>query len=250
MGRYFMEIAYKGTRYAGFQRQKNALTVQQVIEDALSVLCKQPITIMGSSRTDTGVHAKKNVVHFDIDFLVDTHLIYQLNALLPHDIAINRIYPVKEKAHARFSALSRKYEYVIYFQKDPFLKDFGYYFPYALDRELLQSCAEIIATYQDFKAFSKRKTQVKTFICHIEESRWEEKEHRLIFHVRANRFLRGMVRGLVATQLKVARGKISIDQFREIIESRDNRKASFAVPPEGLYLCDVVYDNTIFPDIS
>ncbi|MBX6380923.1 tRNA pseudouridine(38-40) synthase TruA [Thermoflavifilum aggregans] len=247
MGRYFMEIAYKGTRYAGFQKQKNALTVQQVIEDALSVLLKQPVPIMGSSRTDTGVHARKNVVHFDAADSLPEHLHYQLNAVLPHDIAVHTIYKVREKAHARFSALSRKYEYVIYFQKNPFLKDFGYYFPYPLDMDALQACANLIPAYKDFRSFSKKRTQVKTFICHIQEARWEKQEDRLIFHIRANRFLRGMVRGLVATQLKVGRGKITIDDFRHIIESQDHRLASFAVPPDGLYLCEVQYGEDIFP---
>jgi len=242
-----MEIAYKGTRYAGFQKQKNALTVQQVIEDALSVLLKQPMHIMGSSRTDTGVHARKNVVHFDAEDALPEHLLYQLNAVLPHDIAVHRIYPVREKAHARFSALSRKYEYLIYFQKNPFLKDFGYYFPYPLDKATLDWCANLIPAYKDFRSFSKKRTQVKTFICHIQEARWEWQHDRLIFHIQANRFLRGMVRGLVATQLQAGRGKIKPEQFRHIIESQDHRLASFAVPPDGLYLCDVQYGTDIFP---
>ncbi|MBX5438781.1 MAG: tRNA pseudouridine(38-40) synthase TruA, partial [Thermoflavifilum sp.] len=162
------------------------------------------------------------------------------------DIAVHRIYPVREKAHARFSALSRRYEYVIYFQKNPFLKDFGYYFPYPLDMNMLRSCAQLILTYQDFRSFSKKSTQVKTFICHIQQAQWEKQDDRLIFHIQANRFLRGMVRGLVATQLKAARGKITLDEFKHIIESRDHRLASFAVPPDGLYLCDVQYGEDIF----
>lgn len=247
MARYFLEVAYKGARFSGFQIQQNASTLQGEIEKALAVLFKSPVKTTGSSRTDAGVHARQNFLHFDTEFLLHPQLVYKLNAILPFDIAIKAIYKVKSDDHARFSALSRSYQYVIYDKKDPFLQDLGYFFPYTLQFELLEKAAALIKEYTDFTSFSKRNTQVKTFNCNILETKWEKKPGQYIFHITANRFLRGMVRGLVGTMLKAGRGNISLQEFKDIIESRNCGMADFSVPAKGLFLMAVNYPQTCLP---
>ena len=240
--RYFLELMYKGTGYSGFQVQKNARnTVQEAIEKAFAVLQKQAVTMTGSSRTDTGVHALQNFFHFDFEGLIQEHFKYKINAILPKDIVVKNIYPVHPEAHCRFDAVARSYNYHIYKNKDPFLADRAYYFPYTLDIEKLQAAAAAIKLYADFTSFSKRNTQVKTFICAIEESEWKQEGEQMIYHVKANRFLRGMVRGLTGTMLQAGRNKISIDQFKKIIEARDCKLADFSVPGHGLFLTEVQY---------
>lgn len=244
MSRYFLDIAYKGTAYAGFQVQENALTIQSEIDRALSVLLRKPIESTGSSRTDAGVHARHNFVHFDTEeATLHTQFRYKMNAVLPPDIAVNEVYAVHERAHARFDAVSRSYEYVIYTGKDPFLRDSGYFYPYRLDVDALQQAAATLAEYTDFSTFSKRNTQVRTFICRILSSGWHCGEETLCYRVTANRFLRGMVRGLVGTMLLVGRGKLSPEGFRRVIEAKDNTGANFAVPPQGLFLTEVSYPD-------
>ena len=239
--RYFIEVAYKGTKFNGFQVQDNAQTVQSAIDDALSTLMREVIETTGSSRTDAGVHALQNFLHFDLEKPIHPQFIYKINAILPPDILLRHVYAVDDDAHSRFAALSRSYEYTIYMQKDPFLQDRGYFFPYRLDFDLLQEAAGILREYQDFMTFSKRNTQVKTYICNIMESRWTMYDGRLVYNVKANRFLRGMVRGLVGTMLRVGRGKLTMEGFREAIESRNCVNADFAVPPQGLFLMEVSY---------
>jgi tRNA pseudouridine38-40 synthase len=169
-----------------------------------------------------------------------------MNAILPTDIVLHQLIPVKKDAHCRFDALSREYKYFIYWHKNPFLKDRAFYFPYSLQFERMQRAAEIIREYTDFTSFSKRNTQAKTAICEIMESRWDLEKDQAIFHVKADRFLRGMVRALVATMLQLGREKISIDEFRHIIENKDCREASFAVPAHGLFLIEVKYPDNYF----
>ncbi|MER3499006.1 MAG: tRNA pseudouridine(38-40) synthase TruA [Chitinophagaceae bacterium] len=254
MSRYFLEVAYKGTNYSGFQIQQNANTIQAEVQKAINTIIKlQPHTaeetglqLTGSSRTDAGVHALQNFFHFDADKAVSPALLYKLNALLPADIAINNIISVHPQAHCRFDAVKRSYQYFIYQKKDPFLQGRGFYFPYSLDVELMQQAAEIIKQYHDFTSFSKRNTQVKTFFCNIKHSYWQVKDHILIYHVSADRFLRGMVRALTATMLKVGRKKITLNQFKQIIEERDCTKASFAVPAHGLFLISVEFPDNYF----
>ncbi len=245
MSRYFLEIAYKGTNYSGFQSQKNANTIQAEIEKAFSVLLKVNIIMTGSSRTDTGVHALQNYFHFDFDRTFDPDFIYKANAILPTDIVVKKITEVNPDTHCRFDAISREYRYYIYRQKNPFLKETAFYFPYKLDIEAMHEAAAILKEYTDFTSFSKRNTQVKTFNCQIIESRWVLEDDILIYNVKANRFLRGMVRALTATMLKVGRGKIKIKDFRSIIESKDCTRASFAVPAHGLFLVEVYYNESI-----
>ncbi|MGH2645078.1 MAG: tRNA pseudouridine(38-40) synthase TruA, partial [Chitinophagaceae bacterium] len=241
MPRYFLKIRYKGTGYAGFQTQQNAATIQGEIDKVLSLLLRTDIKTTGSSRTDAGVHALQNYVHFDFTGNVKPDLIYKMNAVLSPQIAISGIYQSSENAHARFDAVSRSYLYRIYFSKDPFLKESGYYFPYPLQGHVLNETADIIKSWTDFTSFSKRKTQVKTFQCKITTAKWEKTPGQYVFYITANRFLRGMVRGLVGTMLKTARGKITVDDFRRILASKDNRMADFSVAPQGLYLTEVIY---------
>jgi len=249
MPRYFLEVAYKGTAYSGFQTQQNANTVQAEIEKAFHILRKEPVTLTGSSRTDAGVHALQNFFHFDTVLSLhqwkgiegEAHFSYKMNAILPADIVIKALLPVAEDAHCRFDAISREYNYYIYRLKDPFLRDRAFYFPYKLDVEKMQAAAAILMEHTDFTSFSKRNTQVKSFSCRIGESRWFWEGNCLVYNVKANRFLRGMVRALTATMLKVGRGILTLEEFQEIIIARDCTRASFAVPAHGLFLMRVEY---------
>lgn len=241
MSRYFLELSYKGTAYSGFQSQHNANTIQAEVEKAFQVLQKQPVVLTGSSRTDAGVHAFQNFFHFDYDGEIHPHFSYKFNAILPPDIVLKNITRVADDAHCRFDAVSREYRYFIYREKNPFYSDRAFYFPYKLDMEKMEEAAALLKEYDDFTSFSKRNTQVKTFRCILLKSEWKREGDQLIYTVRGNRFLRGMVRALTATMLRVGRGKISLDDFRSVIEARDCTKASFAVPAHGLFLMKVEY---------
>jgi len=246
MPRYFLEVAYKGANYSGFQIQENAHSVQAEVEKALAVFFREKISLTGSSRTDAGVHALQNYFHFDFEGVIDPRKLYNINAILPRDVVLKSILPVGEEAHCRFDAVSREYRYYIYRKKDPFLDDRAYFFPYKLDRGQLEAAAAIIPRFTDFTSFSKRNTQVKTFICEIRESRWLVENDCLVYQVVANRFLRGMVRGLVGTMLQLGRGKLSVAEFEEILRRRDNRHADFSVPGHGLFLFRVSFtDSTL-----
>lgn len=244
--RYFLEVSYRGTNYSGVQSQINANTIQAEIEKALRILLKKKIELTGSSRTDAGVHALQNYFHFDVERELSPKLLYNLNAILPSDIAAKNILRVKDDAHCRFDAVSREYKYFIYKRKDPFLIDRAFYFPYTLDLDSMTKAAGIIKEYSDFTSFSKRNTQARTFECHIKESRWIIEGDCLVYHVVSNRFLRGMVRALTATMLKLGRGKMSLDTFRNIIDARDCTLANFAAPAQGLFLIRVDYPPTYF----
>lgn len=235
MSRYFIEVAYKGTNYSGFQVQQNANSIQAEIEKALKIFYKEDYSLTGSSRTDAGVHANQNFFHFDSDSVVEDGS-YHLNAILPPDIVVKKIFPVNSDSHCRFDALSRQYTYYIYQQKNPFLADRAYFYPYELDLDLLQTAAHELFNHNDFATFSKRNTQTKTSLCTIISSEWKQEINGFSYQVGSNRFLRGMVRGLVGTMLKVGRNKISIDQFINIIRSGDCTKADFSAPPQGLFL--------------
>lgn len=245
MSRYFIEVAYKGTHYSGFQIQQNANSVQAEIEKALKIFFKEQLILTCSSRTDAGVHAYSNYFHFDSDHLPDQQrlreVIYNLNSILPDDIVVKRIFEVPATAHSRFDAISRTYSYAVYQTKDPFVADRAYYYPYTLDIRQLQQAAEVLTHYNDFTSFSKRNTQVKSFTCNILKSEWVVEKNLAVYKVEANRFLRGMVRGLVGTMLKVGTGRISIDDFHNIIQSKDCTKADFSAPPQGLFLLQVKY---------
>lgn len=245
MSRYFLEVSYKGTAYSGFQMQKNANTIQAEVENAFATLQKDKIVMVGSSRTDAGVHAFQNYFHFDYKSILNPQFVYKMNAILPFDIVIKKVIAVPEVSHCRFDAVSREYKYFIYRNKDPFLRERAFYFPYKLDFHKLQEAALMLKNYTDFTSFSKRKTQVKNFNCRIMKSEWLWQEDILIYHVKANRFLRGMVRALVATMLKLGRGKMNLEEFQKIIESKDASFADFGVPGHGLFLIRVEYPPTI-----
>lgn len=239
MARYFLEVSYKGTAYSGFQTQENAHTIQAEIEKVFQVLQREIVSLTGSSRTDAGVHARQNFFHFDFEQPLHKQFLYKMNAILPGDIVIENVHNVKPDAHCRFDAKYRRYRYYTYNEKNPFLEDRAWYFPYRLNKELLQEAASLVLAYQDFTSFSKRNTQVKTFICQLTDSHWIEEEGCLLYQVQSNRFLRGMVRALVSTMLLVGREKLTLSQFKEILESRDCTKASFAAPAHGLFLEEV-----------
>jgi tRNA pseudouridine38-40 synthase len=244
--RYFLELSYKGKSYSGFQLQKNANTVQAEVQKALKILLKKDILLTGSSRTDAGVHAYQNYFHFDIEKELSPDLNYNLNAIIPADIAIKKIIKVNDDAHCRFDAVSREYKYFIYREKNPFLNETAFYFPYKLDLELMQNAATIIKNYTDFTGFSKRNTQVKTNNCQIIKSEWFMSNGCLVYNVKANRFLRGMVRSLTATMLKLGRKNLDLSQFVNIVESKNSSKASFATPPHGLFLVEVDFPVNYF----
>ncbi len=246
MSRYFLEVSYKGTNYSGFQSQINANSIQGEIEKAFSVLQKEKVVMTCSSRTDTGVHALQNYLHFDFDNAIHKDFVYKINAILPADIVIKKILPVAETSHSRFDAESRHYKYYIYQSKNPFLNDRAYYFPYKLDIDQMQEAARVLMSYHDFTSFSKRNTQAKTFNCSLTESSWVIKNNLLIYNVQADRFLRGMVRALTATMLMVGRKKITIQDLKSIIEGKDCTKAFFAVPAQGLFLISVNFPADYF----
>jgi tRNA pseudouridine38-40 synthase len=235
MSRFFLEVAYKGTKFSGFQVQENANTIQAEIEKAFEILLRQQVSLTGSSRTDAGVHALQNFFHFDFELPLNDSLLYKMNAILPDDIVAKRLIVMPASAHARFDATSREYEYMIYQQKNPFLKGVAYYYPYTLDEKLLHEAAALVKSATNFYAFSKTNTQVKNFNCTIIKSQWLIKSDRLIYNVEGNRFLRGMVRLLTASMLKVARGKITIDEFASMFTFTD-KKCGFSVPSDGLFL--------------
>jgi len=245
MPRYFLEVSYNGFNYSGFQKQENANSIQAEVEKALMILQKQVIELTGSSRTDAGVHALQNYFHFDFDGIIHPQFIYKMNAIIPADIVVKHLTRVADDAHCRFDAVSRAYKYYIYNRKNPFLRDRAYYYPFILDIEMLKKAAEMLCEFNDFTTFSKRNTQVRSFVCNMEESGWIEEEDLLVYSVKANRFLRGMVRGLTGTMLQAGRGKISLDDMRDIINARDCSKANFSVPSKGLFLVNVSYPPSI-----
>lgn len=240
MARYFIEVAYKGTAFSGFQVQENANSIQAEVEKALQVYYRRPFQLTGSSRTDSGVHALQNFFHFDADLPLQDES-YHLNAILPADIVVKRIFAVADDAHCRFDAISREYHYHLYANKDPFKKDIAYYYPYELDFELLNASAKMVLENRDFSAFAKRNSQVNTFECSMLCSEWNRFEGGLVYRVKANRFLRGMVKGLVGTMLQVGRKKISLEQFKIILESGDLSLADFSPPSQGLFLVRVSF---------
>lgn len=240
--RYFLELAYEGTNYHGWQVQPNAVSVQEVLNKALGILLRQPVETVGCGRTDTGVHAKQFFAHFDGKSEIENSKFeIGVNALLPHDIAIKRIIPVHEDTHARFDAVLRSYEYHIHFQKDPFKVNYSWLLRDKPDISLMNQAAVIIMQYIDFSCFSKSNTQTFTNNCRISRAEWVEKPDGIVFHISADRFLRNMVRAIVGTLLMVGRKEMPPEAVREIIESKNRGNAGTSVPACGLYLTEVKY---------
>ena len=243
MNRYFVFLSYDGTAYHGWQVQPNGNSVQEELQRALSILLRQPIEVVGAGRTDAGVHAAMMVAHFDTDLTPDTtQLTYRLNRILPRDIAVQKTVPVNQDMHARFSALSRTYHYYIHTHKSPFVRIFSCPIHYQLDFDLMNEAGRILTTYDDFAAFCKSHTDVKTTICHVTEARWEQVgEGRYRFVITANRFLRNMVRAVVGTLIDVGRGRISLDEFRSVIEGKSRTAAGESMPACALFLQNIEY---------
>ncbi len=243
--RYFIQIRYKGTRYHGWQIQPNAITVQEVVEKALTTLLRESIAVTGAGRTDTGVHASFFMAHFDSSNreLDNNDFLYKLNGILPVDIAVHSILNVPDNAHARFDAVSRTYKYYISREKNPFREDTAYRYLRPLDVEKMNEAAQILFDYNDFSSFSKLHTQVKTHRCKILEAKWEKENTKLVFTIKADRFLRNMVRAIVGTLLEVGKGKMDDKDFRKIIEAKDRGKAGTSVPAYGLFLVDIAYPD-------
>jgi tRNA pseudouridine38-40 synthase len=245
--RYFFEITYNGTHYHGWQNQKNAIGVQQVVEEAMSKLLRKKTSIVGSGRTDTGVHCVQQFFHADIEAEFNPRdLIHRMNAFLPKDIAIRNILMVREDAHARYDAYERSYQYKITRSKDPLLVGYAHYFFRDLDLPTMERASALLLGEHDFECFSKVKTDVNHFICDIKQASWNQKGDVLVFTITANRFLRGMVRAIVGTLLDVGNGKLTVKQFQEILKSKDRKKAGMNAPPEGLYLMQVKYPRSVF----
>lgn len=246
--RYFLEFSYRGTAYNGWQKQNNALGIQQVLEEALGKVLRMPVELTGSSRTDAGVHAEQQFAHFDLtEAVADADLlIYKLNALIPKDVAVQRIICVGDEVHSRFAATHRKYEYRITYHKNPFLIDLATQMRPSLDVPLMNEAAALLLIHNDFESFSKIHTNVSNFRCTITESRWAESDEMLVFHVKANRFLRGMVRALVGTMLEVGRHKMTVAEFEQVILSRNRKNAGAQAPAEGLFLVEVGYPESLF----
>ncbi len=244
--RYFLELAYKGTAYHGWQRQPNAITVQEVLEEALSTLLRCPIVLVGAGRTDAGVHARQLFAHFDVEEPLEASLCDRLNGFLPSDIVVKSLKRVEEEAHARFDALSRTYEYHICRSKDPFLINSAYLFTHSLDIPLMNTASNELLKYHDFKSFSRSGTDVKTYLCDLRKASWEQQTGLLVFTVTADRFLRNMVRAMVGTLIDVGLRKLSLEDMGRILESGDRSLAGASVPAHGLYLAEVIYPDTIW----
>lgn len=240
--RYFIEFAYNGTKYHGWQIQPSAISVQEVLTNCLKTLLREDLEIVGAGRTDAGVHATKMYGHFDTEKdVTDQKWVQKMNSFLPEDITVFRIIPVSEDAHARFDATARTYEYHIHTFKNSFLKDLSWYHFRALDVNKMNEAAKILLEYEDFECFSKTHTDVFTFNCTITQAYWKQDGDRLVFTVSANRFLRNMVRAIVGTLINIGLGKFQVEDMRLIIESKNRGEAGFSVPAHGLYLIDVKY---------
>jgi len=245
--RYFFEIVYNGKNYNGWQSQHNAVGVQTIVEDALSKLLREPIQIVGSGRTDTGVHCEQQYFHSDIKATFDQDtLLLKLNSFLPKDIFIRSIREVRSDASARYDAIERTYRYQITREKNPFLDGLAWHFFKAVDVDAMNKAAASLIGEHDFECFSKVKTDVNHFICDLKKASWKEDGEMLIFTITANRFLRGMVRAIVGTLLDVGTGKITLKDFQQILQSRDRKKAGANVPSMGLYLTKVKYPSGVF----
>ena len=244
--RYFIELSYNGKGYHGWQNQPNGITVQEVVEKALSTLLNERVSIMGAGRTDAGVHASQMFAHFDTAIIFKApDLIFKLNSFLPNDIAIAAIFEVKPEIHARFYALSRTYLYRVSVNKNVFTFDNSLYVKHALDVNKMNEASKILFEYKDFQCFSKTHTDVKTYNCDIMQAEWIVKNDELHFVVTANRFLRNMVRAIVGTMINIGLGKMDVDELHTIIQSKNRSEAGFSVPAQGLYLTNIEYPKDI-----
>ncbi len=245
--RYFIELSYHGENYHGWQLQPNAKSIQEVLENSLSLLLSVSISVVGCGRTDAGVHASQYFLHFDVEKTLDEdQLKFKLNAFLPNDIAIIRIFLVNSDAHARFDATYRSYAYRISLVKDPFLVDTSWQIKHDdLDIIKMNNAAKLLMEYENFKSFSRSKTDVKTYNCTVSRAVWKKENNLLVFYITANRFLRNMVRAIVGTLLEVGKSNLSVEDFRSIIEGQDRTKAGASVKARGLFLTEIGYPEEV-----
>jgi len=246
--RYFITLSYDGTRYHGWQIQPNGISVQGELQRGLSLLLRQTIAVTGAGRTDTGVHARMMVAHFDIDEELDgVQLTYKLNKLLPNDIAIRKVEAVDGELHARFSAVARTYRYFIHTEKSPFLRHYSCELHYPLDFQKMNEAGRIMLEYTDFGAFCKSHADVKTTLCNVTHAQWHQMETPCAwyFEITANRFLRNMVRAVVGTMIEVGRGRLSLDEFRRVIEGKRRSDAGESMPGHALFLERIDYPTVI-----
>lgn len=241
-----MELAYFGKAYHGWQRQPNAASVQEVVENALSTLLQNKVEVVGAGRTDAGVHASQLFAHFDVENKLPENMIFRINSLLPKDIAAVELTMVHPDAHARFDATARSYEYHIVHKKDVFAVDTAYWVKKELDVEKMNEGAKILLKYKNFKCFSRSRTDVRTYNCDIAHAYWEETPNGLVFHIKADRFLRNMVRAIVGTLLQIGLGKMQVQDMHEIIKSESRSEAGASVPAHGLFLTRIEYPKRIF----
>ena len=240
--RYFIELSYKGKNYHGWQIQPDVISVQEKMNNAVSTIFQEKIAIVGAGRTDTGVHASQMFAHFDADKELEGDIPHKLNSLLPADIVVYNVVAVNDEKHARFDALSRSYEYKIWIGRNPFLLDFSWQIhSQNLNIDLMNETAKLLLEYTDFQTFSKVKTDVFTYNCDVTEAVWKQNNNELTFYISANRFLRNMVRAIVGTLVDVGLGKITKDDFRKIIESKNRSNAGLSVPAKGLFLTNIKY---------
>ena len=240
--RYFIELAYNGKNYHGWQIQPDVVSVQEKINHAISTVLQLQIEVVGAGRTDTGVHASQMFAHFDLEKEIKGDIVHKLNSILPNDITIYRVFLVEEEHHARFNAESRSYEYKIWLGRNPFLLDFSWQIhSQELNVSKMNKAASLLLEYEDFQTFSNVKTDVYTFNCNVTEAVWKQEGDLLVFHISANRFLRNMVRAIVGTLVDVGLEKITVDNFREIIESKNRGNAGLSVPAKGLFLTKIKY---------
>jgi len=246
--RYFIRLSYKGTQYAGWQRQPNALSVQEVIEDKLSLFLRQPIEVVGCGRTDAGVHASDFFLHLDVEESLPQNFQYRLNQILPNDIAFREIILVEADAHARYSATSRGYIYYLHLDKNPFLDQQSTYYPRAkkVDPQLVQEAAQSIIEYEDFFPFCKSGSDVKHTRCEMTKSEWIFHEDRWEYHIEANRFLRGMVRLITGMCMLVGAGQLTVEQVHQALTDQTRLPKDLSMPPEGLFLTKVAYPEHLF----
>jgi tRNA pseudouridine38-40 synthase len=246
--RYFLQLSFKGTPFNGWQKQQNAPSVQEAVEKGLSLILRNQIEIVGAGRTDTGVHARYYIAHFDSPKMIGhpSDFIYHLNQVLPYEISVQKIMPVIPEAHARFDAISRTYCYQITLVKDPFGNDLSYYLSIPPDFSALNNASAQLLNFKDFTSFCKLHSDNKTNICNIYEAYWQKLDDMLVFTIKADRFLRNMVRAIVGTVLEVGKGKLSVDDFKNIIASKDRSKASTSAPARGLHLINIQYNGNLF----
>lgn len=244
--RYFIELAYNGKAYHGWQYQPGAVSVQETLEKGLFTILQKETPVVGAGRTDTGVHASQYFAHFEGGEIKNKKsFLYKLNSVLPPDIAINNVFEVREDAHARFDAVSRSYKYYIIQHKDPFLAERAHFVKNELDIEKMNRAAGKLKNYTDFKCFSKSKTDVKTYNCKVMEAVWTQEGPLLVFNITADRFLRNMVRAIVGTLLEIGLHKLDEEDLHKILESRDRQMAGTSVPAKGLFLTGIGFPETI-----